>query len=581
MAQILIVSPERVRISAVDITEEAVMDKIWLKSYAAGVPATIDFKEIALQELLSQTTSRMSNNSALIFQGKKITYGELDVMVSKFAAGLRSLGVSAGDRVGFIMPNLVQTVVGMFAAFRIGAIAVPNNPLYTDRELEHQLRDSGCEIVICLDTLVPRLMQLQQRTGVTKIISCHIRDYLPFPLKQLFPIVKKNLHLKTPSGEGIYEFTNVLKDHQPLMENYPSCVEDTAVLIYTGGTTGVSKGVELTHRNLASNCQQARAWCMEFVDGQEIVLGCLPFFHSYGLTAAMIMSVFYGWCNVLIPKPEARAILEAVHKYKVTFIPGVPTLFNALINHPEIKKFSLASVKECLSAAAPLALETIRGFKELTGILISEAYGLTETSPCTHAIPFRGKVKPGCIGLPIPSTEAKLVDVDDENREITAFGEPGELCVKGPQVMKGYHNRPDETAAVLKDGWLLTGDIATLDEEGYFTIVDRKKDLIISGGFNIYPRDVDEVLFAHPKIFEACTIGVPDSHSGERVKAFVVLKPGQTASEQEIIEYCREKLTNYKVPKYVEFVDELPKSPIGKILRKDLRVVDLKKDGRA
>jgi long-chain acyl-CoA synthetase len=238
-------------------------------------------------------------------------------------------------------------------------------------------------------------------------------------------------------------------------------------------------------------------------------------------------------------------------------------------------------VKECLSAAAPLALETIRGFKELTGILISEAYGLTETSPCTHAIPFRGKVKPGCIGLPIPSTEAKLVDVDDENREITAFGEPGELCVKGPQVMKGYHNRSDETAAVLKDGWLLTGDIATLDEEGYFTIVDRKKDLIISGGFNIYPRDVDEVLFAHPKIFEACTIGVPDSHSGERVKAFVVLKSGQSASEQEIMEYCREKLTNYKVPKYVEFVDELPKSPIGKILRKDLRMADLKKGGTA
>ncbi len=356
------------------------MEKIWLKSYAAGVPSNVDFKEITLQESLSQTAARLPNNRALIFQGKTITYRELDLMVSRFAAALKNLGVASGDRVGFVMPNLIQTVVGMFGAFRVGALAVPNNPLYTDRELEHQLSDAGCEIVICLDTLVPRLMQMRQRTGVTKIISCHIRNYLPFPLKQLFPFVKKNLHLNTPSGEGMYEFTDILKNHQLTAENYPSRVDDTAVLIYTGGTTGVSKGVELTHRNLASNCQQARAWCVEFVDGQEIVLGGLPFFHSYGLTAAMIMSIFYGWCNVLIPKPEARAILEAVDNYKVTFIPGVPTLFNAMINHPEIKKFSLASVKECLSAAAPLALETIKGFQELTGILISGAYGLTETS---------------------------------------------------------------------------------------------------------------------------------------------------------------------------------------------------------
>jgi long-chain acyl-CoA synthetase len=564
-----------------DFTEEAVMEKVWLKSYAAGIPSTVDFKEITLQESLSRTAVRFPNNRALVFQGKAITYQELDLMVSRFAAALRNLGVAAGDPVGLIMPNLVQTVVGMYGAFRIGALAVPNNPLYTDRELEHQLNDAGCEVVICLDTLVPRLMQMRQHTGVTKIISCHIRDYLPFPLKQLFPFVKKSLHLKTPSGEGMYEFTDLLKNHEPIAENHPSHVDDTAVIIYTGGTTGVSKGVELTHRNLTSNCQQSRAWCPEFVDGQEIALGALPFFHSYGLTAAMNMSIFCGWCNVLIPKPEALAILEAVDKYKVTFIPGVPTLFNAMINHPEIKKFSLASVKECLSGAAPLALETIKGFQDLTGILISEAYGLTETSPCTHAIPFGGKVKPGCIGLPVPSTDAKLVDVNDETKEITEFGEPGELCVKGPQVMKGYHNRPDETAEVLKDGWLLTGDIATVDEEGYFTIVDRKKDLIITGGFNIYPREVDEVLFTHPKILEACAIGIPDSYSGERVKAYVVLKPGQSASEQEIIDYCKERMTNYKVPKYIEFLAELPKSPIGKILRKELRAAHLKSEGKA
>lgn len=553
------------------------MEKIWLKSYAPGVPATVDLKDITLPECLTRAAHRFPDGRALIFQGKTISFRQLDVMASKFASALKSLGVSAGDRVALLLPNLVQTVVGIYGAFRIGAIAVPNNPLYTDRELEFQLRDSGAKLIICLDTLVPRVKKLRDATGISIIISCHIRDFLPFPLKQLFPFVKKSFHLNTPPGDGVYEFTDLLKSHEPVKGNYAADMEDTAVIIYTGGTTGVSKGVRLTHRNLTANCQQARAWCLDFVDGREIVLGCLPFFHSYGLTAAMNMCIMYGWCNVLIAKPEAKAILEAVHKHKVTFIPGVPTLFNAIINYPDVKKFSLATVKKCLCAAAPVALETIRGFEALTGIIISEAYGLTETSPCTHAIPFGGKVKPGCIGLPIPNTDAKLMDIEDSGKEITAFGVPGELCVKGPQVTKGYHNRPEETAVVLKDGWLFTGDIATVDEEGYFTIVDRKKDMIISGGFNIYPREVDEVLFAHPKIMEACAVGIPDSYSGERVKAFVVLKSGESATEQEIIDYCKARMANYKAPKYVEFVADLPKSAIGKILRKELREADLKK----
>ncbi|MBI5568477.1 MAG: long-chain fatty acid--CoA ligase [Desulfomonile tiedjei] len=553
------------------------MEKIWLKSYAPGVPESIDFRQLTLQEALTQTAAKYPQNRALIFQGKAVSYAELDQMVSRFASALKALGVKPGDRVALLLPNLVQTVVGIYGALRLGALAVPNNPLYTDRELEHQLNDSGSEVLLCLDIIIPRMLKLRDRTRVKQIISCHVRDYLPFPLKQLFPFVKRDMHLKTPQGKDIYEFTDLLWNHGPIEGNYPAHMDDTAVLIYTGGTTGVSKGVELTQRNLSYNCQQGRAWCPTFEDGKEVVLGCLPFFHSYGMTGAMNMSIVHGWANVLIAKPEAKAILEAVHKQRVTFIPGVPTLFNAMINYPETKKYDLSSVKACLSGAAPLALETIRGFKDLTGIMISEAYGLTETSPCTHGIPFGGKEKPGCIGLPVPDTDAKLVDVDDYTREITAFGEPGELCIKGPQVMKGYLNRPDETAAVIKDGWLLTGDIATVDEEGYFTIVDRKKDLIISGGFNIFPREVDEILFAHPKISEACAIGVPDSHSGERVKAYVVLKAGQTATEEEIIEFCREKLARYKVPKYVEFMTELPKSAVGKILRKELRAAEAAK----
>lgn len=553
------------------------MEKIWLSSYAAGVPETVDFQDIALHEALTRTAQRFPDNPALIFFGKSINYKELNLMVSSFASALQGMGIRPGDKVALVLPNLVQMVVGVLAALRLGAVAVPNNPLYTDRELEHQFNDSGSAVLVCWDTLVPRMIDLRGRTGIKQIISCHLRDYLPFPLKQLFPFVKRDLHLKTPSAKDVYEFTDLLKSHEPISHDYKSDMDDVALLIYTGGTTGVSKGAQQTHRNISYNCQQMRAWSPGFHDGQEAVLGVLPFFHSFGMTVVLHMSVLYGWCNVMIPKPEAKAILDAIHKHRVTLIPGVPTLFNALINYPDIKKYNISSVKGCLSGAAPLPLETIRGFKALTGILIAEGYGLTETSPCTHSIPLGGKEKPGCIGLPVPNTDAKLVDVDDYSREITAFGEPGELCVKGPQVMKGYVNRPEETAATLKDGWLLTGDIATVDEEGYFTIVDRKKDMIISGGFNVYPREVDEVLFSHPKIREACAIGVPDSYSGERVKAYIVLKDGQEATEQEIIDYCKEKLVKYKVPKYLEFIDQLPKSAVGKILRKELRAMDIAK----
>lgn len=560
------------------VNKETSMEKIWLNSYAPGVPASIDFEDIPLQAALSRTASRTPNDTALVFQGKTIKYGELDLLVSKFASALKNMGVGRGDRVALLLPNLPQTVVGIYGAFRIGAVAVPNNPLYTDRELELQFRDSGCKWVISLDTLVPRVLKLKGSTDIQHVISCHINEYLPFPLKQLFPYLKKDLYLDTRGMEGVHEFSTLLKNNPPVAQDYPSKMDDTAVMIYTGGTTGISKGVELTHRNLTSNCQQACAWTTGVMDDKETVLGCLPFFHSYGLTAAMNMSIYYGWTNVLIPKPEALAILKAVEKYRVTFIPGVPTLFNAMINHPQTGKFNLKSVKACLSAAAPLPLEIIKGFQAVTGIQISEAYGLTETSPCTHAIPFGGKVKPGCIGLPIPNTEAKLMDIEDPTKEVLEFGKPGELCVKGPQVMKGYHNRPKESQAAFRDGWFFTGDIATVDEEGYFTIVDRKKDMIISGGFNIYPREVDEVLFAHPKVLEACVIGVPDNHFGERVKAYVVLKPGQTATEQEMIDYCKERMANYKTPKFVEFIDQLPKSEIGKILRKGLVELEKKKE---
>ncbi len=550
------------------------MDKIWLKSYAPEVPAHIDIEKINPPEALTRTAKRYPENTALIFQGTKISFRKLDDMVSRFAAALVDLGVKPGDTVATLLPNIVQMVVATYGALRAGALVALNNPLYTDRELEHQYNDSGSTLLVCLDVLVPRMVALRHKTKITKIISCHIRDYLPFPLKQLFPYVKKGMHLKTPNERDIFEFTDLIKKYPPIKTPYKSKWEDTALLLYTGGTTGVSKGVQLTHSNLSSNVQQCRAWFHAFNDGGETVVGCLPFFHSFGLTTAMNIAVYYGYTNILIPKPEPKAILESIQKFKATYIPAVPTLYNGMINFPDLKKFDISTIRGCFSGGAPLPLETIRKFEELTGAQICEGFGLTETTPVATINPLGGKRKPGSIGLPIPNTEAKLVDVDDYHKEITEVNQPGELCIKGPQVMKGYINRPEETEIALRDGWLLTGDIAVMDEEGYFSIVDRKKDMIISGGFNIYPRDVDEVLFAHPKIVEACAIGVPDTYSGERIKAYVVLKPGETATPIEIIDYCKVNLVKYKVPKYVEFVSELPKSAVGKILRKELKRID-------
>ena len=340
------------------------------------------------------------------------------------------------------------------------------------------------------------------------------------------------MHLKTPAAPDVFEFMDLIGKYGPITNPPKLEWESTAVLLYTGGTTGVSKGVGLTHANLSCNVQQSDAWFPDFDPGGEIVVGCLPFFHSFGMTSAMNIAIFYGFARRPDSQARSQTILEAITKYKATFIPAVPTLYNGMINFPELKNYSLKSLKGCFSGGAPLPMETMRTFEKLTGAQICEGYGLTETSPVTHINPYWSKTKPGTIGLPVSNTDAKLVDVDDYSKEITTPGAPGELCLKGPQIMKGYINRPDETAITLRDGWLLTGDIAIVDEEGYFSIVDRKKDMIISGGFNIYPRDVDEVLFSHPKILEACAIGVPDEYSGERIKAYVVLKEGETATRR-------------------------------------------------
>ncbi len=553
------------------------MEKVWRKSYFRGVPGSVDFDDITLPAALKRTVSKYPENPALFFQGTSVKYRELDQLVSKFASALRHMGVKPGDRVSIVLPNLIQTVVSIYGALSVGATVVMHNPRLDDMQFQHQFNTAGSSVLICLDVLVPRMLNIRRRTRLGKIVSCHIRDYLPFLSKALFPLVKKELHLNTSGDEDVLEYTELIGSSEPSTRLKQPALDDTAFILFTSATTGKPKGVELTHANVSRNLQQLRAWFPTFRDGQEIVVGCLPFFHVFGLTCALNIGIFYGYGNALVPLPEPKSILEAIQTCKATYIPALPGLYAAVINDPALGKYDLKSLKGCFSGGAPLPLETIRSFENLTGAQICEGYGLTESSPVSHINPFGGKTKVGTIGLPIPDTDAKLVRLDNPDVEIETPGQPGELCVKGPQVMKGYVGLPEQTAATLHDGWLLTGDIATVDREGFFTIVDRKKDLIVSEGSTIYPRDVDEVLFSHPKILEGCVIGVPDPVAGQIIKAFVALKKGQTATEQEIIDYCASQLDAHQIPRQVDFLNELPRSPVGKILRKELRRMHLVK----
>jgi long-chain acyl-CoA synthetase len=399
-------------------------------------------------------------------------------------------------------------------------------------------------------------------------------DYLPFPKNLLFPLVarRRKLAAKVPRAEGILAWKSLLgRKNPPSVAKLRLSFEDPAMYQYTGGTTGKAKGAILTHGNLSRQVQQIVAWFPEFEKGKEIMLGALPFFHVFGLSTAMNFSIYMGWNNILVPKPTAEALLEAIRRFRPTFAPLVPTMYIGILNHPDLERTDMSSIKGCFSGSAPLPHEVIKAFEEKTGAVIVEGYGLTEASPVTHVNPFdpeRRKV--GSIGLPIPGTQCRIVDILEGETDVQP-GEPGELLIQGPQVMKTYLNRPEESASVLRNGWLYTGDIATMDEEGYFYIVDRKKDMIISSGYNVYPRDIEEALFDHPQVMEAAAIGIPHAKRGEAIKAFVVLKPGETVSEAQLMAHCAERLAKYKLPTRIEFRNSLPKNNIGKVLKWELR----------
>jgi long-chain acyl-CoA synthetase len=424
--------------------------------------------------------------------------------------------------------------------------------------------------------LVPRILKLKERTGIRIVIACHIRDYLPFPAKQLFPIIKKDMHRKTDPGEEVYDFLDLVRKFPDEVPPSGVTFNDLAALLYTGGTTGVSKGVMLTHENLITNVQQLRAWTFDAKEGQETLMGIFPIFHSAGFTAVMNHGIYRGMTIILVPKPEPDGVLKMTRKYRPDYFPCVPTLYVGLLNHPESPRTDFSFIKGCVSGAAPLAMDTLKQWEEAVGTQITETYGLTETSPLSHANPWRGKSKAGSVGVPVSDTDCKIVDVAEGIREM-GTGETGEILLKGPQVTRGYYKNPEETVKAIRDGWFYTGDIGYMDDEGYLFIVDRKKDMIIASGFNIYPRDIDEVLFEHPKIKEACAVGIPDPYRGETVKAFVVPKEGETLTAEEVTAFCKEKLAAYKVPKIIEFMDELPKSAIGKVLRRKLREMEMEK----
>ena len=547
--------------------------KNWLKSYDKGVPDNIEFKDIFIPQYLEASTKKFPDTPALNFQGYTLTFTELSEMVATFAAGLKEEGIQKGDSVAILLPNVIPCVVAYYATLRIGAIAVFNNPLYSDRELEHQFTDSNSKFLITLDLLAARMVKLREKTSIKSIVYTSIGDYLPFAKRLLFPLVakKRGLAADVSPAKNLYKFKDFIAGCAPDYSQADVTMDDVAMYQYTGGTTGVSKGVMLTHRNLSYQVQQLEAWFPGFDEGAEVMLGALPFFHVFGMSVSMNLAIRMAWTNVLVPKPQPEPLLESISKFKVTFAPLVPTMYIGMLDHPDMDKTDLTSIKGCFSGSAPLPLDVITNFQQKTGSIIVEGFGLTESTPVAFVNPFHGTRKQGSIGIPISNTEAKIMDLDDKTKEVP-LGESGELFIRGPQVMKGYLGRPDATKeTITEDGFLLTGDVATMDEDGYFYIVDRIKDMILSGGYNVYPRDIDEVLFEHPKILEACTIGIPHPKRGEAIKAFVILKQGQEMTAREVIDYCATKLAKYKLPVEVEFREALPKSNVGKVLRKDLR----------
>lgn len=549
------------------------INRLWIDHYDCEVSPKLDYELGSLFDLLERSVANYPDRPAIIFNNWTVSYKKLKTLVDYTAANLKKSGVKAGDRVAIMLPNCPQTMISYWACLKIGAVVVMTNPLYMEKELLHHFNDSGAKTLITLNLLWKRIDALRPRLHLKRIFITSIADCLRFPLDVLYTIKSRREH-KLPSipfdHSGIMPWKNLLKRTTPEPPHPIDPKTDLAMLQYTGGTTGISKGVMLTHANMLYNAQQCRAILHSIKETGEVMLGLLPFFHIYGLTVCVNLGTIIGATIVPMARFVPLDVLKTIHKTRPTIFPCAPSIFIALLQQKNLEKYDLSSVQYCISGSAPMPVPVLEKFNKLTGARIVEGYGLTEASPVTHFNPLRGKSKNGSIGLPFPDTDAVIVDMEVGSVPLPP-GKIGELVVRGPQVMQGYWNRPDETASMLRNGWLYTGDIAYMDEEGYFFIVDRKKDLIITGGYNVYPREIDEVLHEHPAVKEAVSVGISHKTRGEIIKAYIVLKDGHELTKADILGYCKEKLANYKVPKQVEFRDELPKSIVGKVLRRVIR----------
>ncbi|GAB4399013.1 MAG: long-chain fatty acid--CoA ligase [Anaerolineales bacterium] len=555
-------------------------NKPWLAHYDKGVPQTIEYPKVPLFHFLEEAARKYPDRACTIFKGAVISYREMDKLANSMAAALVEMGVKKGDRVGLFMPNTPQFVIAYFGVLKAGGVVVAVNPTYPVDEILTPVNDAGIEIMFTLSRFYNKLTEVRKKSGLKKIIVTNIKETLPPLLKFLFTLAKEKKEGDRIEAlePGDVWMQDLLKKHvdspKPNVDIQP---EDTALFQYSGGTTGVPKGAVAMHKNVVANTLMMKAWFVTAEEGKEVVLMAIPLFHVYGMVAGMNFGMTIGASMVMVPNArDLKDVLENITKFKATLFPGVPLIYNAISNHPDVKagKYDLSSIKACISGSAPLMRETKEAFERLTGGKVFEGYGMSETPTATHCNPLLGENKVGSIGMPLPDVDIKIISLDDGETEMPQ-GEIGEIVVNAPNVMKGYHNMPTETAnslRQLKDGktWLFTGDIARMDEDGYFYIVDRKKELIKPGGFQVWPREVEEAIMDHPKVLEVGVGGIPDPHRGETVKAWVVVKPGETLTEEELKAFCKEHLAPYKVPTHYEFRTELPKTTVGKILRREL-----------
>jgi len=549
-------------------------ERPWYKHYDKGVPHKIDYPQVPLFNLLEESARKYPDQPCTIFKGAVITYKEMNAITDSLAGAMAKLGVKKGDRIGLFMPNTPQFVMVYYAILKAGGVVVATNPLYTPPEIEHQVNDAGIEIMFVMSNFYKTIKAAQPKTKIKKIVVTNLKETLPPVLRLLFTLAKeKKGGFRVDLEPGDVWLQDLLSQHKP--EDRPKLkitADDTALFQYSGGTTGISKGAIAMHRNLVANTLQIKNWMTNLNEGKEIVLMAIPLFHVYGMVAGMNFALTAGASMVMVPNPrDLHDVLGTIKKYRPTIFPGVPTLYNAINNHPDVVagKIDLSSIKACISGSAPLLRETKEKFEALSEGVVFEGYGLSEAPTATHCNPLLGENRTGSIGLPLPDVDCKIISLDDGTTELP-IGEIGELVIKGPQVMKGYHNMPTETANTLRKGWLYTGDIARVDEDGYFYIVDRKKELIKPGGYQVWPREVEEAIAAHPKVLEVGVAGIPDPYRGETVKAWIVLKPGENLSDEEVKDWCKDRLAKYKIPTHIEYRRELPKTTVGKILRREL-----------